>query len=626
MSEWMIEAIEIGGGFLDGLSLRLPRGLTCIIGPRGSGKSTMAEAARYVLSGNSIPPKARADLLQANLGGGVVAIRTSSDARGEAWIIRRQYKQPASLSSSTGRVVTNVDLDRGTFLPLDAYASAEIEAIADEALGDRRRALLDELIVDDLRPLQALVSEHRRALEANAEQQKTAQREIQGLTEKIEELRDPRARLALLPPAPLDSTSSDLLTASRQQQMNAREVTNLANSRDALSKLSTELSRVLSFSLGTFSTSVVVEGSANTGLMAKADAELRGLVDRTVTALTAIQKDTAERDQALAEITSNLQIQQGTQASLFTDLHQRNSATSEAARVRAVVEQEVAQVAEYERQRDETHIRLRELTDARKRLKVKYLGERAKISEMRRDIANRLQRDLGNKVRMLVIANADLQAYQQMLVKGLYGARVRNHEDILEALLRIAPDQLGQIIRDNDVDEFERLCSFGAERAAKILGAFRENVDTYELELVAIEDQIRIELNVSPGDVEHFKDASELSRGQKCTALLPLLLARRHSPLIIDQPEDNLDNHFIYETVVEAIRRQKQYRQMIFITHNANIPVLGEAELVVVMDSDGRRGTVVKAGTVDQCRSEIIDLLEGGEEAFELRRKRYAKQ
>jgi energy-coupling factor transporter ATP-binding protein EcfA2 len=626
MSLWTIEAIEIGGGFLEGLSLRLPRGLTCIIGPRGSGKSTMAEAARYVLSGNSILPKARADLLQANLGGGVVALRTSPDARGEAWIIRRQYKQPASLSSSTGRVVTSVDLDRGTFLPLDAYASAEIEAIADEALGDRRRALLDELIVDDLRPLQALVSEHRRALEANAEQQKTAQREIQGLTEKIEELRDPRARLALLPPAPLDSTSSDLLTASRQQQMNIREVTNLTNSRAALSALSTELSQVLSVRLGTFSTSVVVEGSANAGLIAKADVELRGLVDRTVAALTAIQKDTAERDRVLAEITSNLQIQQGTQASLFNDLHQRNSAMSEAARVRAAIEQEMAQVTEYERQRNETHIRLRELTDARKRLKVKYLGERAKISEMRRDIANHLQRDLGNKVRMLVIANADLQAYQQILVKGLYGARVRNHEDILDALLRIAPDQLGQIIRDNDVDEFERLCSFGAERAAKILGAFRENVDAYELELVAIEDQIRIELNVSPGDVEHFKDASELSRGQKCTALLPLLLARRNSPLIIDQPEDNLDNHFIYETVVEAIRRQKQYRQMIFITHNANIPVLGEAELVVVMDSDGRRGAVVKAGTVDQCRSEIIDLLEGGEEAFELRRQRYAKR
>jgi ABC-type cobalamin/Fe3+-siderophores transport system ATPase subunit len=72
----------------------------------------------------------------------------------------------------------------------------------------------------------------------------------------------------------------------------------------------------------------------------------------------------------------------------------------------------------------------------------------------------------------------------------------------------------------------------------------------------------------------NFKDASDLSRGQKCTALLPIFLARRDNPLIIDQPEDNLDNHFIFETVVNAVQRMKRRRQMIFITHNANIPVL----------------------------------------------------
>jgi ABC-type protease/lipase transport system fused ATPase/permease subunit len=95
--------------------------------------------------------------------------------------------------------------------------------------------------------------------------------------------------------------------------------------------------------------------------------------------------------------------------------------------------------------------------------------------------------------------------------------------------------------------------------------------------------------------------------------------------LIIDQPEDNLDNHFIYETVVNSIRRMKPRRQMIFITHNANIPVLGEADLVIVLDSDGKVGFIRKAGDVDSCRDEIVDLLEGGREAFELRRKRYGE-
>jgi hypothetical protein len=75
--------------------------------------------------------------------------------------------------------------------------------------------------------------------------------------------------------------------------------------------------------------------------------------------------------------------------------------------------------------------------------------------------------------------------------------------------------------------------------------------------------------------------------------------------------------------VVNAVQRMKKRRQMIFITHNANIPVLAEAELVLVMTSDGRVGAIEKRGTVDECREQIIDLLEGGREAFELRSRRY---
>jgi len=211
-----------------------------------------------------------------------------------------------------------------------------------------------------------------------------------------------------------------------------------------------------------------------------------------------------------------------------------------------------------------------------------------------------------------------------MLVDGLRGARVRNHEELITKLMELRPEQLAQLIQANDLDLFDELTAFGNERSRKILDSFRENVDPLTLEVASIEDRIGIELNVATTGSPHFKDASDLSRGQKCTALLPILLARRDNPLIIDQPEDNLDNHFIFETVVNAVQRMKKRRQMIFITHNANIPVLAEAELVLVMNSDGRVGVIEKSGTVDECREQIIDLLEGGREAFDLRSKRYA--
>ena len=67
---WLVEKIEVSGGFLPGLSVNIPPGLTCIIGARGSGKSTLAEAVRFALCGLSSAPKPCADLIQANLAGG----------------------------------------------------------------------------------------------------------------------------------------------------------------------------------------------------------------------------------------------------------------------------------------------------------------------------------------------------------------------------------------------------------------------------------------------------------------------------------------------------------------------------------------------------------------------------
>ena len=292
--------------------------------------------------------------------------------------------------------------------------------------------------------------------------------------------------------------------------------------------------------------------------------------------------------------------------------------------MRAALEQQVAKLQALEEQRLELSAELKTLLEQRKSLKTAHILTRDQISAIREEVASELQREAGERVRIRVMRNADHLAYQNMLVDGLRGARVRNHDEIVATLMQLRPEQLAQLIQTNDCDAFEELTAFGRERSRKILDAFRETVDPLVLEVTAIEDRIGIELDVSSTGQPNFKDASDISRGQKCTALLPILLARRDSPLIIDQPEDNLDNHFIFETVVNAVQRLKRRRQMIFITHNANIPVLAEADLVLVMNSDGRVGVVEKSGTVDECREQIIDLLEGGREAFELRSKRYA--
>ena len=143
----------------------------------------------------------------------------------------------------------------------------------------------------------------------------------------------------------------------------------------------------------------------------------------------------------------------------------------------------------------------------------------------------------------------------------------------------------------------------------------------------------KIELNTaSDGDPPTWQTLKALSTGQKATAvLLLLLLLESEAPLVVDQPEDDLDNRFITEGVVPIMRQEKGRRQFVFSTHNANIPVLGDAELILGLaaSGEGREGHAKIAhkhmGSIDSkpvCEL-VEEILEGGKDAFEMRRSKY---
>ncbi len=97
--------------------------------------------------------------------------------------------------------------------------------------------------------------------------------------------------------------------------------------------------------------------------------------------------------------------------------------------------------------------------------------------------------------------------------------------------------------------------------------------------------------------------------------------------MVIDQPEDHLDNAFVTSTLVETLRQRESGDQVILASHNANVPVLGEADLVVHMASDGRRGFVLHAGALDDPDTvqAVTDVMEGGADAFQRRADFYAE-
>ncbi len=145
------------------------------------------------------------------------------------------------------------------------------------------------------------------------------------------------------------------------------------------------------------------------------------------------------------------------------------------------------------------------------------------------------------------------------------------------------------------------------------------------LDLWFPEDSLEVQYSAR-GDGQRFRSIQEGSPGQKTAALLAFLLSYGNEPLILDQPEDDLDNHLIYDLIVTQLRAIKRHRQVIVVTHNANIAVNGDAEQVLALAARGGETQKECEGSLQeqQVRDIICTVMEGGRRAFEDRYRRIA--
>ena len=144
-----------------------------------------------------------------------------------------------------------------------------------------------------------------------------------------------------------------------------------------------------------------------------------------------------------------------------------------------------------------------------------------------------------------------------------------------------------------------------------------------ELAALRCRDRYLIQLRMDDGSYRRLDD---LSGGQRVSVLLSLVLETNDDrPLVIDQPEDELDNRFLFGTVLPALKRLKGRRQIVLATHNANIVVNGDADQVIHLEATASRGHVAHAGAIEEpaVRDAIVQTVDGGDEAFRLRRLKY---
>jgi ABC-type multidrug transport system ATPase subunit len=193
---------------------------------------------------------------------------------------------------------------------------------------------------------------------------------------------------------------------------------------------------------------------------------------------------------------------------------------------------------------------------------------------------------------------------------------------LLDCIRKRDPQPIINVTTRDNVKPFNKI------EALEILDVLAEPQNLFRLQRCEIDDLPRISVTkiVEAGGKPQTRDFAKLSLGQQQSVLLALMLSSdSNMPLIIDQPEDNLDSEFIFHSLVPVLRTAKERRQVIIVTHNPNIAVLGDAELIIALKSTSDKSVIVARGSIDEPNTKkmVCQVLEGAEEAFRRRARTY---
>lgn len=618
-----IEYLSVIGGFLDGLRITFREGLNTIIGARGTGKTTAVEFIGYAL--DSLPSREHAaderkrieTLVKRNLGGGRISVGIR--AKDGAWynVTRAFGDEPIILDADDQPV--SVNLKSGLFRA-EIYSQNAVESIADRPLF--QLDLIDSFAGQQMAEIFSREQQIVSTLKANAHQIIPLEREVATISDELAALPTIETKLKAFVGA-TDGASAEINEAHRLKSLRDRETRSLKQLRELVGQFQESLRGQVNV-VGSRAAKLVDPEMAkgpNSDVLRRA---VQLVVDcaRDVDAL--LDKAVQRIEQAGAGVTEQIE-----------GVAQRHREQELA--FRATIEkhkqaqQQAAERTELERRRNQLLARRHQQTEVRQQIDALYRHRKELLEQLselrdqrfsiRKTVADRINGELAPTIRVTIVQYGNADAYRQMLEARLKGAGIKQGIVAQKIATAMPPAELTAVIRSRDSAPLIDRAELNADQSTKVATCLVDPEFLFTLETVELDDQPLIELK----DGQEYKDTSSLSTGQKCTTILPILLLESDSTLIVDQPEDNLDNRFIFQTVVESIRHVKAKRQLVLVTHNPNIPVLGEADHVVVLESDGTRARVAKEGDVDDCKNEIVTLLEGGAEAFRRRGERYGQ-
>jgi len=216
----------------------------------------------------------------------------------------------------------------------------------------------------------------------------------------------------------------------------------------------------------------------------------------------------------------------------------------------------------------------------------------------------------------------DFETFMQAKMTGTY----LQDNDIHNICGRVTPSALADLVPERKREEIAATTQISLEWTDKIIEKLYFWNTIFDLQALAKQPKPVITVKTKSMPSKEIP-VLQLSDGQRHTILLTIaMLAESNVPLIIDQPEDDLDNAFIFSSIVTTLRAIKERRQVILVTHNANIAVLGDSELILPMFREDDCGKAKDRGSIDTSATKkcVMDILEGGSDAFERRKEIYS--
>ncbi|MDP3394226.1 AAA family ATPase [Sediminibacterium sp.] len=618
-----LKSIEVKKSpFFEDIKIDFSEKLNCIMGGRGTGKSTLLYLIKSAIFKDAEEERNVYNILKTNLGTGEITLELEA-SDGAFYRVTKTFNdepQPYKYPNSEYFPIDKIFED----IECDFYETGKIEEIGRSAKD--RLQLLDKKVKSDLKEFELAIRQLQIDLDANAQDIKIYNLRVQrieeslnqytGIEEEFEAQRNHQPA-GLKEEEKKEFEVADIKEKYRKSEKRAvgKLIDGFSELRNEFEQKKQELNELL------IRSQIDKESFINKEIM-------DGVLSHTEAAIKSMQENITSIAKSIGDVLTQLDSSSGK----LTEAHELQQA--EFVKVKQKFEEHREYINKYHllskrlNEKETLKKDKQELGDKRSKLKltrtilVKKLNDlKQAIFKIRLNAITELNKAFEGAIIINLTFSGITAPFEDKLREALKGSGLRYNELIPRIVETFSSDEFASVIHIKDIEKLRTITGIDIARAESLINALHETEAIYEIERMYLDDLPEFKLRINEGGVieENYRRSEELSMGQRCTTVLPIIFAVSENPLIIDQPEDNLDNKYISGKIHEIIRKQKEERQLILITHNPNIPVLSESEYNVFLKFD-RKSSIDAVGTVNEVKNKIIELLEGGESAF-IRRK-----